>query len=354
MFLILIKSAINSCRAFYHKENALVKHNDVIVKVQNVSKHFGSNLALDNISFEVKRGEVLALLGPNGAGKTTTLRILTTIIAPDAGYVFINENEFFDDPLIFKKKIGYLPENVPLYPEMRVDEYLIFRANIKGVPSRKIKQRLREVKEKCGLEETGKRIIGQLSRGFHQRIGLADSLIHEPELIIMDEPTIGLDPNQIREVRELIRSLKGKHTIVLSTHFLNEAEAICDRMVILNKGRVVASDTPEALSGLLMGYDRLVCEIYARKDLCLAELKKLPHIIKVYVADKDGAIEDIENTGSEWTRYIINCTKGFDLREEIFKLTVANHWSMRELKRETIDLEEVFVTITMEGMEEKK
>jgi ABC-2 type transport system ATP-binding protein len=328
-----------------------VKHGGHVIKVQNVSKHFGSTFALDNISFDAKQGEIVALLGPNGAGKTTTLRILSGIISPDAGYVFIDGHEVLEEPLVIKKKIGYLPENVPLYPEMRVDEFLVFRAHIKGMPSRKVRQRLKEVKELCGLEESGSRIIGQLSRGYHQRVGLADCLIHEPELLIMDEPTIGLDPNQIREVRSLIEALKANHTVVLSTHFLTEAEAICNRMVILNHGRIVASDTPEALSGLLMGYDRIVCEIYAPQDLCMAALQKLHHIIKVHV-EPCGDAANAEN--KLWGRYTIDCSKGVDLREEIFKIVMSRNWSMRELEKEYINLEEVFVAVTMEGEEESK
>ena len=200
-------------------------------------------MAVDDVSFEVARGEIVGFLGPNGAGKTTTMRILACYLPATGGAVNVAGYDVFRDSIEVRRRIGYLPENVPLYPEMRVDEYLNYRARLKGVPPKKRRKRVDEVKGLCGLKDVGRRIIGQLSKGFRQRVGLAESMVHDPDLLILDEPTIGLDPNQIRQVRELIKGLAPRHTILISTHILPEVEMTCQRVLIIHRGRIVASDT---------------------------------------------------------------------------------------------------------------
>ncbi len=204
-----------------------------MIKVSNLTKQFAGRTAVDDVSFEVKRGEIIGFLGPNGAGKTTTMRMLTGFLHPTRGAVEIAGCDVFEDPIEARRHIGYMPESCPLYHEMRVDEYLTFRAQIKGVARKAIRSRRDIVKEQCGLTDVGRRIIGQLSKGYRQRVGLADSLLHDPDLLILDEPTAGLDPNQIREVRELIRQLAERHTLLLSTHILPEVEMTCRRILII-------------------------------------------------------------------------------------------------------------------------
>ncbi|MFH0880059.1 MAG: ATP-binding cassette domain-containing protein [Lentisphaerota bacterium] len=232
-----------------------------MIKVSHLTKKYAGCLAVDNISFQVSRGETVGFLGPNGAGKSTTMRILSCFQPASGGSVTVAGFDVLTQSLEVRRKIGYLPENVPLYPEMRVDEYLRYRARLKGLPGRKIRLRCDAVKSLCGLEEVGRRIIGHLSKGFRQRVGLADCLIHEPELLILDEPTIGLDPNQIRQVRTLIHDLAQDHTILLSTHILSEVEMTCQRVLIINEGRIAASDSPENLRSLLQGTVQVVAEM---------------------------------------------------------------------------------------------
>ncbi|MEA3187705.1 MAG: gliding motility-associated transport system ATP-binding protein, partial [Chthoniobacter sp.] len=218
-----------------------------MIKVENLTKRYAGVTAIDNISFEVGKGEIVGFLGPNGAGKSTTMRILSSFMPASAGRASIAGFDVFEKSLEARAHLGYMPENVPLYTDMRVTEYLTYRAKLKGVTGRRLKERLGDVKELCSLREVENRIIGTLSKGYRQRVGLAEALVHEPDLLILDEPTIGLDPNQIRQVRELIRNLGKHHTILLSTHILPEVEMTCSRVIIINKGRIEASDTPQNL-----------------------------------------------------------------------------------------------------------
>src|SRR5207302_46447 len=216
-----------------------------MIKVENLTKRYAGHTAIRDLSFEVGKGEIMGFLGPNGAGKTTTMRILSSFLPPTSGRASIAGFDVFEQSLQARSRLGYMPENVPLYNEMRVDEYLSYRAALKGIPHRRIGERVGDVKELCGLREVERKLIATLSKGYRQRVGLADALVHEPELLILDEPTIGLDPNQIRSVRQLIKSLAGAHTVLISTHILPEAEMTCHRVFIMYAGKILAADTPE-------------------------------------------------------------------------------------------------------------
>jgi len=320
-----------------------VKDKRIIIKVDNLTKRFSSGVAVDGISFEVQRGEMLGLLGPNGAGKTTTLRIIAGYLAATDGSVKIDGLDVLERSHDVRKKIGYLPEHVPLYPEMRVDEYLQFRARLKDLSRRRLRARLDEVKSLCGLHKVAGRIIGRLSRGYHQRIGLADALINEPELLILDEPTIGLDPNQIRTIRELVKTLGQKHTVVLSTHYLSEAEMLCERVLILNHGRIVASDSPSVLTGLLRNKNIIVAEIGGPHAEVSAALRGLPGVTGVMAGPCAGAEN---NSAGEWNCYTLECGMDADPRGDIFALAARHGWTLRELKMEPRKLEDAFAEIT--------
>ena len=306
-----------------------------MIKASHLSKHFAGFVAVNDVSFDVNRGEIVGFLGPNGAGKTTTMRMLSCYLPASSGTASVAGYDVFHDSQEVRKKIGYLPENVPLYPEMRVDEYLDFRARLKKVPRKLRKQRVGEVKELCGLQEVGRRIIGQLSKGYKQRVGLAESLVHDPELLILDEPTIGLDPNQIRQVRGLIRELGKRHTILLSTHILSEVEMTCQRVLIINKGRIVASDTPENLRGLMQGGVKAIVEMQAPREEAVKLLQALPQVGRVTAGGEE-----------PWARFELECLKEADPRPEVFDLAVRRNWKLRELRIERQSLEDIFVALT--------
>ena len=306
-----------------------------MIKVSNLTKRFSGFTAVNDISFEIKRGEIIGFLGPNGAGKTTTMRMLTGFLRPTTGTIEIGGHNVSTDPLAARRCIGYMPESCPLYTEMRVDEYLTFRAHIKEVPRRTLKSRLATVKDQCGLGDAGRRIIGQMSKGYRQRVGLADSLLNEPDLLILDEPTAGLDPNQIREVRELIGRLAERHTLLLSTHILPEVEMACKRVLIINKGKIVASDTPESLQQRLMGDTQVSADILGPADTVKDGLMAIDGVDMVEI--------DAEDEG--WTRFLIDSAAP-DIRSRIFDQAVSKGWKLRELHMESRSLEDLFVTIT--------
>src|SRR5436309_8765345 len=234
-----------------------------MIEVSNLIKRYAGRTAVSGVSFTVEKGEIAGLLGPNGAGKSTTMRILSCYLPATSGTVRVAGLDVFRESEEVRRRIGYMPENNPLHHEMRVREYLRFRARLKGLGGRRSRERVDVVMEQCGLTEVGRRIIGQLSKGYRQRVGLADALVHEPELIILDEPTIGLDPHQIRAVRQLIKGLGGAHTVLISTHMLPEAEMMCSRMLIMYDGKILASDTPENLQRTMAGNSRVIAEIAA-------------------------------------------------------------------------------------------
>ena len=306
-----------------------------MIKVEGVTKKYPARLAVDDISFEVARGEILGFLGPNGAGKTTTMRMLTGYLPMNSGRIEVAGYDVAKQPQEVRRRIGYLPESCPLYPEMRVDEYLRFRAELKGVKSSARKAKMNEVKEQCGLTEVGKRIIGQLSKGYRQRVGLADSLVHDPDLLILDEPTVGLDPYQIRQVRELIKQLAERHTILLCTHILPEVEAICERILIINEGRIVAADTEENLHKKLHACSVIEMEIRADKAEAMAKI---------------GAIAGVDVRASseleaDWVWLELEADSS-EMRVELFNLAVTEGWALRELTEQEHSLEDTFVHLT--------
>ena len=306
-----------------------------MIKVENLTKRYAGNTAIKDLSFEVGQGEIMGFLGPNGAGKTTTMRILASFMPPTSGRASVAGFDIFEQSLQARAHLGYMPENVPLYNDMRVTEYLDYRAALKGVPHRRVGERVGDVKELCGLKEVEKKIIGTLSKGYRQRVGLADALLHEPDLLILDEPTIGLDPNQIRQVRELIKNLGKQHTILLSTHILPEVEMTCSRVIIIHKGRIEACDTPENLLGQIRQAGGVLVEAKTGNDNGAEELKKISGVRDVTM-DGDG----------DWKVFSLRVESGVDVREEVFQLAAARRWSVRELTQRRATLEDVFVELT--------
>jgi len=306
-----------------------------MIKVENLTKRYPGQTAIQDLNFEVDTGEIMGFLGPNGAGKTTTMRILASFLPPTSGRATVAGYDIFTQSLQARAHLGYMPENVPLYNDMRVNEYLDYRAAIKGVPHRRVAERVGDVKELCGLKEVERKSIGALSKGYRQRVGLADALLAEPDLLILDEPTIGLDPNQIRQVRELIKNLGKQHTILLSTHILPEVEMTCSRVIIIHQGRIQACDTPDNLLGQIRQAGVVVVEAKVGADDGAGELKKISGVRDVMM--------DVDD---DWKKFSLRVESGVDVREEIFRLATARHWTVRELSRRRATLEDVFVEIT--------
>jgi len=306
-----------------------------MIKVENLTKRYAGQPAIQDLNFEVSQGEIMGFLGPNGAGKTTTMRILASFMPATSGRATIAGFDVFEQSLQARAHLGYMPENVPLYNDMRVTEYLDYRAGLKGVPYRRVTERVGDVKELCGLKEVERKLIGALSKGYRQRVGLADALLHEPDLLILDEPTIGLDPNQIRLVRELIKNLGKQHTILLSTHILPEVEMTCSRVIIIHKGRIEACDTPENLLGKIRQAGGVILEAKVGPDNGAEELGKISGVRDVIV-DTDG----------DWKIFSLRVESGVDVREEIFRLAIDRRWTVRELTQRRATLEDVFVELT--------
>ena len=306
-----------------------------MISVRNLTRRYGRVAALDGVTFEVGRGEIVGLLGPNGAGKTTTLRILACYLPASGGEAWIDGADVFEESMAVRRKVGYLPENVPLYTDMRVREYLRFRGKLKGVYGGRLRSRVDAVLQQCDLRTEAHTIIGKLSKGFRQRVGLADCLLHEPECLILDEPTIGLDPNQIRHIRELIRSLAPQHTILISTHILSEVEVMCGRVLILDRGRIAASDTPEALVGLMQGEEHIRAEIQAPADEVAAAIGAL-----------EGVRHPVCTPDGDWCRVAFGGTPQQATRERVFDLVCNRGWRLRELSAERRHLEDVFAALT--------
>jgi len=307
-----------------------------MIQIAELSKNYGRHRAVDKISFDVAPGEIVGFLGPNGAGKTTTLRMLTGFLPPTSGAARIAGHDIFRESLEVRKHIGYMPENVPLYTEMRVREYLRFRGALRGLSGGNLRKRLGEVLEICGLEDVRRKMIKTLSKGYRQRVGLADALIHEPDLLILDEPTNGLDPNQIRSIRRLIKDLGQKHTILLSTHILSEVEMTCNKVVIIDEGRVKAADTPKNLVSSMRRAGRISLEVKSPISDVETRLSDLESVTKVHSESlKDG-----------WNRFTVFVAPNTDTRLKIANLARANQWPLRSLTRRNGTLEEVFVELT--------
>ncbi len=309
-----------------------------MIDVQQVTRYYGRVKAVDNVSFQVEKGEILGFLGPNAAGKTTTMRILTTYLPATSGTAKVAGFDVHEQSMEVRKRIGYLPENPPVYPEMTVQSYLEFVAKIKGVDPKNRKKAVAEAMDKTGTNHVSQRIIKQLSKGYKQRVGLAQALVHNPEVLILDEPTIGLDPKQIIEVRQLIKSLAGTHTIILSTHILPEVSMTCERVVIIDKGKVVAEDTPENLTKKLTGSMRLHLLIKGKTDEVESRLSKVNGVQKVQKLHSS-PMEGVQE-------YVVDGAADSEIRPLLAKTVIDNGWELYEMKPEGMSLEDVFLHVT--------
>jgi len=318
-------------------------NNGTMIEVVSLTKRYAGKTALADISFTVARGEIVGLLGPNGAGKSTTMRILSCYLPATSGTVRVAGLDVFRESEEVRRRIGYMPENNPLHHEMRVREYLRFRARLKGLGGRRSRERVDTVMEQCSLTDVGRRIIGQLSKGYCQRVGLADALVHEPELLILDEPTIGLDPHQIRTVRQLIKSLANSHTVFISTHILPEAEMTCNRVLIMYEGRILAADTPENLQKFMASNGQVIAEIAAPTMELVACWAQMAEIEQFDVSPAEG----------EYHRCALTPRRGIDLRPQVFALVRERGWALRELTRSRHSLEDIYVRITRPNEEEE-
>ncbi len=305
-----------------------------MIEVKDLTHYYGDNRAIHNVSFEVQKGEILGLLGPNAAGKTTTMKILTCYMPPTSGDAKISGFDIWDQPHEIKNLVGYLPENPPLYNDLSVFEYLDFVAKIKGVPSKKRAATISSAIEKAALQDVRKQVVGNLSKGFKQRVGISQALLNDPSILILDEPTIGLDPRQIIEIRELIKNLGGDHTIILSTHILPEVEMTCGRVVIINEGEVVAEDSPENLTKRLKGSERTVIELDGNENEAMKVIQNFGEVQKI---DK----RKLKNNHLQFT---IETTT--DIRSDLAKTLVENSFNLFELRTEAYSLEEIFLHLT--------
>ena len=315
-----------------------------MIEVENLTKRYTGHVAVADVSFTVGRGEIVGLLGPNGAGKSTIMRIMACYLPATSGTVRVAEHDVFTEANEVRRCIGYMPENNPLHRDMRVREYLKFRASLKGLSRSRCRERLDTVLQQCGLAEVHRRIIGHLSKGYQQRVGLADALIHDPQLIILDEPTIGLDPNQIRAVRQLIKDLGQQHTVLISSHILPEVEMTCSRVLILHQGRILAADTTENLQRLMSDSGQVVAEIAAPWEDLKALWEQWPEIERVDMAAAEGP----------YIRCTLTARAGADLRPQLFSVVCERGWQLRELTRSRHSLEDIFVQVTRPNKEEEE
>jgi ABC-2 type transport system ATP-binding protein len=309
-----------------------------LIEVQHLTKRYGRFTAVDDVSFRVERGEILGFLGPNGAGKTTTMRILTGYMPATEGKAIVAGFDVFDQPIEAKRRTGYLPETPPLYHDMTVQDYLTFVAKIKGVPPGERSQRIKAIMVKTRIDDVASKLCARLSKGYKQRVGLAQALIHNPDVLILDEPTAGLDPKQIIETRELIKGLAGDHTIILSTHILPEVSQTCQRVVIISKGRVVAIDTPDNLTARLRGSETMYVQVDAGGASVTRSLEGIAGVTRVVESDRRNNV----------VGYEVESDQGRDIRRELSKAVVTNGWGLLELRPMRMSLEEIFLSLTTE------
>lgn len=314
-----------------------------MIHVERLSKYYKDVCAVDQISFDIRKGEILGLLGPNGAGKTTTLRMLTGFLRPTAGSIRVKEYGIDEHVLEIKKLLGYLPESAPLYHDMLVYDYLDYVAQIRGLDSEQKPQRIRHLSDLCGIREVMHKPIGELSKGFKQRVGLAQAMMNDPEILILDEPTSGLDPNQIVEIRDIIRQIGKKKTIIISTHILSEAEATCDRIVIINRGKIVADGSTEMLKQSVSG-EYLINISLQNTDFKSVEeeLNSIDGIVDIMTADENHDREDVLHMR-------LTCRSSDDLRGEIYQKIKQTDWTLLEFHKETKSLENIFRELTREN-----
>ncbi|MBM3324708.1 MAG: ATP-binding cassette domain-containing protein [Calditrichaeota bacterium] len=312
-----------------------------MIELRNVTKSYSGKKAVDDISFSVERGEILGFLGPNAAGKTTTMRMITCYMPPTAGTILVEGLDTTENSLEVRKKIGYLPEMAPIYADMNVLDYLHYAGELRRLDATQKRQRIREMIAICGLEEVLGQDIGQLSKGYRQRVGLAQAMIHDPEILVLDEPTAGLDPNQIAEIRTLIKRLGQEKTLILSTHILPEVQATCSRIIIINRGKLVADGKPDELSAGFRGRDIIHAHVKAPREALLAKTRTMTGVEEVREIPTDD--------GSIGIR--LESAAGTDLREGLWRLSVSENWPILELRRERLSLEEVFRALTQEADE---
>ena len=311
-----------------------------MIEVQHLTKRYGPVTAVNDVSFTVERGEILGFLGPNGAGKTTTMRVLTGYMPPSEGKAIVAGYDVLEQPIEAKRRTGYLPETPPLYPDMTVREYLTFVAKIKGVPRKESKSRIGEMMRKTRIDDVADRHCGKLSKGYRQRVGLAQAMLHNPDVLILDEPTAGLDPKQIIETRQLIKGLAGDHTIILSTHILPEVSQTCQRVVIINKGKVVAVDTPDNLTSRLRGSETMYLQVDAQGADAAGILQRVAGVTRVAVADTKQQVVGFE----------IDSETGHDVRRELAAAVVGRGWGLLEMRPMRMSLEEIFLHVTTEDV----
>ncbi len=310
-----------------------------MIQVQDLSKKYARHVAVDDISFSVEKGDIVGFLGPNGAGKTTTMRILTCFLPPSAGTATVGGFDCFEQPFEVKKRIGYLPETPPLYPEMSVEDYLMFVARLKNVPGADLRKRTEQVMERCSIADVKSKLISKLSRGYRQRVGLGQAIIHNPDVLILDEPTSGLDPKQITETRDLIKSLSGEHTIILSTHILPEVEAICRKVIIINRGRLVATDSVEHLKAIGIGNSIQVQVDTAGNGDAAAVHRKIEQVPGVSKVVEKPAVGDR-------LVFEVDGLPDSNPRSDVARAIVHAGWNLYELKSSTQSLEEVYLQLT--------
>jgi ABC-2 type transport system ATP-binding protein len=314
-----------------------------MIEVENLTKRYGPTLAVSDVSFSVQTGEVLGFLGPNGAGKTTTMRVITGFLPPTEGKVLVSGYDVTEQPLEAKRHTGYLPETPPIYPDMTVAEYLAFVARIKGVSRGELKSRLDSIVEKCAVGDVRNRQIGKLSKGYRQRVGLAQALIHNPDVLVLDEPTAGLDPKQIIETRDLITGLAGQHTVILSTHILPEVSKTCQRVVVINKGQIVAVGTPNELMRRLQGFETVLVTVEGPAADVMEKFQRVGGV---------NWVEPRESVGERVTLEV-HSEKDKDVRAELARATVESGWKLYELKTSGLSLEEIFLKLTTKDVSEE-
>ena len=307
-----------------------------MVEAKNLTKYYGDFLAIEEVNFQVQKGEIVGFLGPNGAGKTTTMRIITGFIPPSSGSAFVAGYDMVDKSLEARARIGYLPETVPLYVDMTVTDYLAFMGTIRRMTPQDIKSRSSYVIDVCRLGDYRNSQIRKLSKGFRQRVGIAQAVMHDPDVLVMDEPTIGIDPIQVVETRQLIKDLAGSHTVILSTHILPEVSMLCDRVLIIHEGQIVAEDTPKELGQRLQGVDRLEVEIQGPEAAVVETLEKIRGIIQVSPIRQDGDV----------IVYQVQARQGLDLRPTVSRSIISNGWSLLNLQLVNMSLEEIFLKLT--------
>ena len=309
-----------------------------MIELKNITKYYGDFPAVTDISFKIEKGEILGLLGPNGAGKSTTMKMITGFMPPTSGELTVDGNDIVSQSIEARRKIGYLPETVPLYTDMTVYSYIEYMGMLRGLSKKNIKSKVDNVIEICKLEDYRNSLISKLSKGFRQRVGISQAIIHEPEVLVLDEPTIGIDPNQVVETRQLIKNLSGEHTLILSSHILPEVSSICERVLIIHEGEIAASDTIENLSSLMSGKNKIEADIIGSPQAIVTELEKINDVKSVQFS--------INKSSSEFSTFSIESEINSDIRSEIAKIIINNDWGLIRLQSMGMSLEDIFLQIT--------